>query len=332
MLTASANRIGVDVHAYRPSESSDRSPGNQLTTASLDDIDALKAFAATVDVVTIETENIPVDTLRMLEEIVPVRPASRVVEIVQDRLFEKQFLQRSGVPVADYGVVDSAADLAREIERLGGTGILKTRRFGYDGKGQSRIGPGDDAETVWSDHGSAPSVVESFVSFDCEISVIAARSQTGDVAMFDPGKNAHREGILRETYVPSGLDPAIEDAARDIAQRILESHDYVGVLGVEFFVVGNDLLVNEMAPRVHNSGHWTQAGCAVDQFEQHVRAVMGMPLGSAERHSDVVMTNLIGNDIDDLDQHLATSNARVHLYGKRETRPGRKMGHVNTIL
>ena len=331
MLTEAANRIGIDVHAYRSSASNDRCSANAVTTAPFDDDEALAAFAATVDAVTIETEDIPVETLQALEKHVPVYPASSVVAISQDRLFEKRFMADNGVGTAWFAPIDSAVDLQAALDECGGQGILKTRRFGYDGKGQTRIAVGDDAASAWAEHGDAPSILEAFVPFDFEVSVIAARTPGGDIATYDLGRNDHRDGILRTTVVPVQLDAELEAKAVDISTRILNGLDYVGVMGIELFVVGQDLLVNEIAPRVHNSGHWTQEGCLVDQFEQHVRAVMGRPLGSTTRHSNVVMTNIIGNDLDELDSLIAESQSRIHLYGKREVRPGRKMGHTNRV-
>jgi len=331
MLTDAANRIGIDVHVFRPNESEDRAPGNQLTTGSFDDTETLLAFAETVDAVTVETENVPTETLRTLEPVVAVHPSADVIEIVQDRLLEKQFLTKNGIPTAPYVGVDSAESLAAESAALAGPGILKTRRFGYDGKGQARITTPADAAAGWKSHGSGPSILEGLVPFDCEISVVAARSESGTVAIFDPGKNEHRDGILHQTQVPAGVGEAVETQARDITRTILGALDYVGVMGVEFFLTGADLVVNEIAPRVHNSGHWTQAGCVVDQFEQQVRAVMGLALGSPERHCNVVTTNIMGADVDGLSTLLDTPATRVHLYGKRQARPGRKMGHTNRV-
>ena len=331
MMTDAANRIGIDVHVLRPTESDDRAPGNQLTTASFDDSAAVLAFAETVDAVTVETENVPTETLRMLEPIVAVHPSADVIEIVQDRLLEKQFLTANDIPTAFYVAVGSAEELATASESLGGPGIIKTRRFGYDGKGQARVNTPADAAGAWDSHGAGPSILEALVPFDCEISVVAGRSAAGDIAMFDPGRNEHRGGILHQTQVPAAVDRAVEEEAKQITRTILEAFNYVGVMGVEFFLTGSDLVVNEIAPRVHNSGHWTQQGCVVDQFEQHVRAVMGLALGSPERHCDVVTTNIMGDDVSGLTTLLDATDTRVHLYGKREARPGRKMGHTNTV-
>lgn len=331
MLSVAANRLGVDVHIYRSAESDDRCSADQLTTAAFDDTEALSRFVSTVDAVTVESEDIPADTLRFLEPHVAVHPSSSIIEICQDRLVEKQFLRQNGVQTAPFGAVDSASDLATQLQLCGPHAILKTRRFGYDGKGQTRVEANDDLTSAWQDHGAAPSILEAVVDFDFEISVIAARSRSGEIAMYEPGRNEHRGGILRTATVPAQLDPDIRSEALRVAETILESLNYVGVMGIEFFVVGREILVNELAPRVHNSGHWTQDGCAIDQFEQHVRAVMGYSLGSPERHSDVVMTNLIGDEVDTTPLLSAGASRRVHLYGKREVRPGRKMGHTNAI-
>ena len=331
MLTHAANRIGVDTHAYRSAESDDRCSANRVTTAPLDDLAAVATWAGEVDVVTVETENIPLATLRAAATIVPVRPSPEFVGICQDRLLEKNFLQDNGIAVARYCAVDQAGDASAALEQLGTSGVLKTRRFGYDGKGQHVLRAVDQAEAAWQDLDEAPCIVEELVPFDAELSVIAARSPSGETTAYDPGRNNHREGILRKTFVPSELGLGIEQEAKAIARRILDAHDYVGVLGVEFFVADGELLVNEMAPRVHNSGHWTMDGCVIDQFEQHVRAVMGLPLGSTERHVDVEMHNIIGHDLDRLSTMLVSPAQRIHLYGKRDLRPGRKMGHINRV-
>ena len=260
----------------------------------------------------------------------PIRPGRRALRVSQDRLEEKKFLRAAGLSVARFAPVDDAASFEAAAAEVGFPAILKTRRFGYDGKGQVRLdGPGDGARALAGLRG-APAILEAVVAFTAEISVIAARGLSGEIACYDPGENVHRDGILRTTTVPARLPAATLDAARDIARKLLARLDYVGVIGVELFVTPRGLLVNEFAPRVHNSGHWTQDGCAIDQFEQHVRAVAGWPLGNGARHADVVMQNLIGDDLDRVPE-LLRSGAAIHLYGKAETRPGRKMGHVNRI-
>jgi 5-(carboxyamino)imidazole ribonucleotide synthase len=220
------------------------------------------------------------------------------------------------------------------VDRIGTPSILKTRSFGYDGKGQVRLTQPDQAREAWRQLDDAASILEGFVDFRCEVSVIAARSRSGEVVCFDPGENVHRDGILRTTTVPAGsVSGALITRLRRLAGDMLEALDYVGVIGIETFITDqDDVLINEIAPRVHNSGHWTQDGCLVDQFEQHIRAIAGYPLGSGARHSDVVMTNLIGADVLDAPELLGAPDGRLHLYGKAEVRPGRKMGHVNRII
>jgi 5-(carboxyamino)imidazole ribonucleotide synthase len=228
--------------------------------------------------------------------------------------------------------VNTAHDLSHALDRIGTPAILKTTRLGYDGKGQARLKSRADADAALAAMNGAPAVLEGFIAFTHEVSVIAARGTDGSVACYDPGENVHKDGILSTTTIPARLSPSQRTDAILLAARILNALDYVGVLGVELFVTPSGLIVNEIAPRVHNSGHWTQNGCAVDQFEQHIRAVAGWPLGDGSRHSDVVMENLIGDDILRVPQIAREKNAALHLYGKAEARPGRKMGHVNRIV
>ena len=326
MLAVAASRLGIATHVFEPGPAPAGDVARRLTTASYDDHDALREFAESVDVVTYEFENVPTSALDLIETICPIRPNRRALAVSQDRLTEKTFLGDLGLAVAPFAAVDAQADLAGAIARIGTPSILKTRRLGYDGKGQVRIT--DPADAEWT---GAPSVLEGFVDFTGEISVIVARGADGQVAAYDPGLNVHRGGILRSTTVPSGLPGRVMTDAVLIASRIVTALDYVGVMGMELFVTPKGLIVNEIAPRVHNSGHWTQAGCAVDQFEQHIRAVAGLPLGDGGRYADVVMENLIGDDMDRLDALLRAPDCQVHLYGKAEVRPGRKMGHVNRI-
>ena len=302
----------------------------RLTTAPYEDEAALRAFAASVDVVTYEFENVPAAALDLIESLVPIRPNRRALAVSQDRLTEKDFLSGLGLAVAPYAAVDSAEDLAAALAGQD-RAILKTRRFGYDGKGQLRLTSGDDPAAAWAEV-NAPAVLEGFVDFTAEISVIVARGADGAVAAYDPGLNVHEGGILRTTTVPAGVPGRLIPEAVLIASRIVTALDYVGVMGVELFVTPRGLVVNEIAPRVHNSGHWTQAGCAVDQFEQHIRAVAGLPLGDGQRHADVVMENLIGDDMDRVPALLAAPDTQLHLYGKADVKPGRKMGHANRIL
>lgn len=329
MLSVAASRLGYRCHIYEPGAAPAADVAHRLTTAPYEDEAALRDFAASVDVVTYEFENVPAASLDLIESLAPIRPNRRALSISQDRLDEKDFLTSLGLTTAPYARVDSAEDLAAALQGQA-RAILKTRRFGYDGKGQVRIAAADDPAAAWAQV-NAPSVLEGFVEFTAEISVIVARGQDGAVAAYDPGLNVHREGILRTTTVPCGLSARLIPDAVLIASRIVTALDYVGVMGVELFVTPRGLVVNEIAPRVHNSGHWTQAGCAVDQFEQHIRAVAGLPLGDGQRHADVVMENLIGDDIERLPDLLRQGDTQIHLYGKAEARPGRKMGHVNVI-
>ena len=333
MLSVAASRLGFKSHIFEPGANPPAGQvADRVTTAGYDNADALKAFAESVDVITYEFENIPTEALDIVEAIRPVHPRREALRVSQDRLTEKAFLAELGLQTAPYAAVDDDVDLAEAIEEVGLPAILKTRRFGYDGKGQARLKAPEDAPQALADMAGAPSILEGFVNFSHEVSVIAARGQAGDVACYDPGENVHKDGILDTTTVPARLSPSQRADAVLLAAKILNHLKYVGVMGVELFVTPQGLIVNEIAPRVHNSGHWTQNGCAVDQFEQHIRAVAGWPLGDGQRHSDVVMENLIGDDMDRVPDIVKERDAAIHLYGKAETKPGRKMGHVNRIV
>ena len=332
MLSVAAARLGFKSHIFEPGSNP---PAGQVadavTTAPYEDTDALASFAAAVDVVTYEFENVPTSALDAIEAARPIRPGREALRISQDRLTEKMFLQDLGLKVAPFADVTDTATMQSAVSEIGTPSILKTRRFGYDGKGQARLATASDAEAALADMAGQPAVLEGFVEFSHEVSVIAARSSTGEVACFDPGENVHQGGILRTTTVPARLSTTQRTDAVLMAAKILNALDYVGVMGVELFVTPQGLIVNEIAPRVHNSGHWTQNGCAVDQFEQHIRAVTGWPLGDGTRHSDVTMENLIGDDMDRVPEIAREGNAALHLYGKAEVKSGRKMGHVNRI-
>ncbi|MBP7243596.1 5-(carboxyamino)imidazole ribonucleotide synthase [Amaricoccus sp.] len=330
MLALAAARLGVRCHVFEPAADPCAGPVvEKVVRAAYDDVAALRAFAAACDVVTYEFENVALAAVDAIADLAPVRPGRRALEVAQDRIAEKEFLGTAGLTVAPFAAVDGPEDLAAALARIGAPAILKTRRLGYDGKGQARIAAPGDAAAAWAAVGAAPSVLEGFIGFEREISVIAARGRDGAVVAFDPGENAHRDGILHTTTVPARIGAATAQDAVLIAGRILNALDYVGVIGVELFVTpGGGLVVNEIAPRVHNSGHWTQDGCLIDQFEQHVRAILGWPLGDGTRHSDAVMTNLLG---DEVLAAPALTGAALHLYGKAEARPGRKMGHVTRI-
>ena len=329
MLAVAASRLGLKAHIFEPGANPPAGQvADQVTTASYDDEAALHRFAQSVDVITYEFENIPTSALDILEQISPIRPGRRALAISQDRLSEKEFLTGLGLKVAPYANVTSAAEAEAAAQSIGTPSILKTRRMGYDGKGQVRLKNVSDMEQAWQAMQGAPSVLEGFINFSHEVSVIAARASDGQVACYDPGENVHREGILHSTTVPASLSAAQRMDAVLLAGQILNALDYVGVMGVELFVTAGGLIVNEIAPRVHNSGHWTQNGCDICQFEQHIRAVAGWPLGDGSRHSDIRMENLIGADMDRVPE-LRKTNAALHLYGKSEVKPGRKMGHVN---
>ncbi|WP_170423091.1 5-(carboxyamino)imidazole ribonucleotide synthase [Ruegeria arenilitoris] len=332
MLSVAAARLGFVTHIYEPGANPPAGQvADRVTTAAYDDADALKAFAQSVDVITYEFENIPTEALDLLEAHRPIRPGREALRVSQDRLTEKTFLQGLGLKTAPFADITDLDSLKAAIDQIGTPAILKTRRFGYDGKGQARLRSPEDTEVALSDMAGAPAILEGFVNFSHEVSVIAARGVDGQVACFDPGENVHRDGILHTTTVPARLVPAQRTDAVLLAANILNALDYVGIMGVELFVTPQGLIVNEIAPRVHNSGHWTQNGCAVDQFEQHIRAVAGWPLGDGQRHSDVVMENLIGDDMSRVPDLARERDVALHLYGKAEVKAGRKMGHFNRI-
>jgi 5-(carboxyamino)imidazole ribonucleotide synthase len=335
MLAMAAARLNLRTVVLEPQEDC---PAAQVTNrqivAAYDDAEALAELARLCDVVTYEFENVPVGAAETLAKAVPVCPPPRALEVSQDRLTEKSFIRDCGIVTAEFAAVDSQADLEAALERFGGVGVLKTRRFGYDGKGQRLFrSPSESRDGVFKAMGGVPLILESLVPFEREISIIAARDRAGTIACYDPAENVHRDGILHTSTLPAHISEATADQARKAARALLDSLDYVGVIGVEFFVLRDGgLVANEIAPRVHNSGHWTEAACVVSQFEQHIRAVAGHVLGDPRRHSDCVMQNLIGDDMDEVPTWLARPGVLVHLYGKTEARPGRKMGHITQIL
>jgi len=333
MLSVAAARLGYKTHIFEPgAEPPAGHVAHHVTTASYEDTAALTAFAQAVDVITYEFENIPTAALDTLEPLCPIRPGREALRVSQDRLVEKDFLTDLGLTCAPYADVTDTTSMTAAVTKIGAPSILKTRRFGYDGKGQARLSTLQDASEALTSMQDAPCVLEGFVNFTREISVIAARGLDGAVACFDPGENVHQNGILHTTTVPAQLTSAQRTDAVLLAARILNALDYVGVLGVELFVTPQGLIVNEIAPRVHNSGHWTQQGCVTDQFEQHIRAITGHPLGDGGRFADVEMTNLIGDDVAEIPSLAAQPDTALHLYGKADAKPGRKMGHINRIL
>ncbi|MEL7155187.1 MAG: 5-(carboxyamino)imidazole ribonucleotide synthase [Actinomycetota bacterium] len=333
MLSAAAADIGVRTHVFAPSRALRRPVGDLLVIGELADHEAVAAFAAEVDVLTFETENIAIEAVDAVADRVLIRPGADAVRIAQDRLLEKRFVASVGVATAPFAPIDGAGDVADAVAEVGAPAIIKTRRFGYDGKGQARITEPTQAAEAWASLGEVPCIIEGMVPFDCEVSVVAARGIDGRFVPFEPGRNEHEDGVLRRTSVPAGIDPSVRAAAIEATRAVLDALDYVGVAGIEFFVVDGGVLVNEIAPRVHNSGHWTQLGCAVSQFEQHVRAITGRALADGRHHTGVEMTNLLGHDVDagPMATLLDDGSASIVLYGKSETRPGRKMGHVNRL-
>ncbi|MDQ8726921.1 5-(carboxyamino)imidazole ribonucleotide synthase [Bradyrhizobium sp. LHD-71] len=336
MLALAAARLGLRCNVYSPDPDSPAFDVVQRATcAEYADVAALELFASEVDVITYEFENVPSGTAMILAARRPVLPDPAVLQTTQDRLAEKDFVRRLGIATADYADVSSLETLQQAVARLGLPAVLKTRRFGYDGKGQSIIRDADSLEALWSELGTNSAILEKFIPFEREISVVAARGADGRVECFDVTENEHRDHILKTSRAPARISDELAAQARTIATTIADAFDYVGVLAVEMFVVpgpsGPSLMVNEIAPRVHNSGHWTLDGASVSQFEQHIRAIAGWPLAPVHRHGEVAMTNLIGNEIDDYGAWLAKPGVTVHLYGKGIAREGRKMGHITEV-
>lgn len=330
MLALAAARLGFRCHVFAPpGDSPAFAVAAAHTAAAYEDEAALERFAAGVDVVTFEFENVPVAVLERLEGRVRVAPGREALHVIQDRLTEKQFIAGLGIEVASFAAVSAADDEA--VARIGAPAVLKTRRFGYDGKGQALIATLEEAEGAFAAMAGQPAILERHIAFEREISVIAARAADGATAIYDVTENRHADQILRSSRVPAKLDPALGAEAKEIARRIAVGLDYVGVLAVELFVAGSSLIVNEIAPRVHNSGHWTLDACATSQFEQHIRAVAGWPLGDPTRHSDAVMVNLLGDEVNAWRSLAAEPRTCIHIYGKADARPGRKMGHVTRL-
>jgi 5-(carboxyamino)imidazole ribonucleotide synthase len=332
MLASGAARLGMKTHVF--SDKSDAPAFDVATThtlASYTDKAALARFAATCDAATYEFQNIPSDTVAFIAERTALNPGARALAVTQDKLEEKNFLVSLGLNTAPFAEVSSSAAARAAFARIGGPAVMKTRRFGSDGKGQARVSSGVEAIDAYEGFHGAPAILESFVDFAYEASVVAARGRDGDFVAYDPPQNVHEGLILRRSSVPSQLSAAQASQVRTIARRIADALEYVGVLAVELLVTKDGvLLVNEIAPRVHNSGHWTIDACLVSQFEQHIRAIAGWPLGSPERHADAVMENIIGDEAADWHK-LSESCGALHLYGKKERRPGRKMGHITRL-
>lgn len=336
MLALAAARLGLKCQVFSPDPDSPAFDVVQnATCAEYADVEALELFASEVDVITYEFENVPASAAMVLAARRPVMPSQTILETTQDRLAEKDFVTKLGIGTAAYADVTSPQALRDAVARLGLPAVLKTRRFGYDGKGQVMLRPGDDPEVAWATLETRAAILEAFVPFEREVSVIAARGADGQVVSYDVTENEHRDHILKVSKAPAAIPDAVANEARRIAKTIADALGYVGVLGVEMFVVpgsdGPKVLVNEVAPRVHNSGHWTLDGASVSQFEQHIRAIAGWSLAEPVRHGVVTMTNLIGADVHDYTRWLTVPGATVHLYGKRHALPGRKMGHVTVV-
>jgi 5-(carboxyamino)imidazole ribonucleotide synthase len=334
MTALAAAGLGYRCHVFAGEPDS---PAAQVcdavTVADFADRDALERFAGAIDIATCEFENIPAASVRWVAAVKPVSPHPDILEIAQDRLREKDFLRSVDVETTAYREISGPAALIRAMRDFGYPAVLKTVRMGYDGKGQVMLTPETKAEEAWHRMGGEIGILESFVDFACEISVIVARGANGAWATYPPVENQHVDHILDTTIAPARIPPETAMRAEAIARHVAEKLNLVGVLAVEMFVAqSGDLLVNEIAPRPHNSGHWTIDACVTSQFEQLVRALCGLPLGSIEHHSDAVMKNLLGNDVDKWRETLNDPLAKLHLYGKTEIQPGRKMGHVTRLI
>ncbi|MBA5723868.1 5-(carboxyamino)imidazole ribonucleotide synthase [Candidatus Liberibacter sp.] len=333
MLSMAAARLGFCVIIL---DSDADCPANQVSNqqlvASYTDTKTLDTFANLCDYVTYEFENIPVETISYLSTLLPVYPSAKIIEISQDRFDEKNFFRSCGLITADFHQINSQESLLKVLDNFKGKAILKTRRMGYDGKGQKIYNHTDSTQNLYKSLGNVPLILECFVKFKCEISIIAARALDGSICFYDPIENTHVDGILRKSIVPASISEETASFARNAIKKILNTLEHVGILCVEFFVtVDGGIIVNEMAPRVHNSGHWTESACTVSQFEQHIRSITNLPLGNPTRHSDCVMHNLIGSEINLLEKWLRCNSCFIQVYGKSKVVPGRKMGHVTQI-
>lgn len=336
MLAQAAAQLGLHTHIYCPNKQAPAfEVANAQTIADFDDDDALREFAQNCDTVTFEFENIPLHAADLVAGITPFYPGRKALDISQDRGTEKSFLQELGIRVADWWPIENAADLATAMDECGAKAVLKTRRLGYDGKGQVTLAPQSDPAKALSQLENQPAILERMIPFEREVSVVLVRSLQGDVSCYDIPCNHHEGGILRRSTIPCNISPKLTQSAKEAATKIATALDYIGVLAVEFFVTNDgdsqQLLVNEFAPRVHNTGHWTLDACICSQFENHIRAVAGWPLGATQRHSNAVMTNLLGPDVMEWQTLASQPNLALHLYGKTGTQEGRKLGHKTQI-
>jgi len=337
MFAIAARRMGYRVHTFSPDQDT---PTGQIAdvevVAPYDDLDAVRKFASNVAVVTFEFENVPAETAQAAESSAPVRPSGSVLHTTQQRIREKSFLRNAGLPTTPYREIRSSQDLARAVSELGCPSVLKTAAFGYDGKGQVRIESPERAEAAWDAIGRQEAVLEAFIDFDREISVVAARGSDGSFVHYRPAENRHSRHILDLSVAPARILPEVANEAVEMSRCVLEKLGVVGVLCVEFFVTRDGrLLINELAPRPHNSGHLTVDACVTSQFEQQLRAVCGLPLGSTAMHCPAAMANLLGDLWSRSEPHWSAAcafpNVKLHLYGKLEPRPGRKMGHLTAL-
>jgi 5-(carboxyamino)imidazole ribonucleotide synthase len=334
MLAVAASTLGYKTHIFTPEQDSPASHVATFTTiAPYNDAKALEEFANAVDVITFEFENVPHESLEMLESKKPVCPSAHVLKISRNRLREKTFINEQGIPTASFAKVTSVKELKDAAMAVRFPAILKTTELGYDGKGQITMRAGSDLRVTWDAINTSEAILESFVEFRMEISVIVARGKNGETRTYTPVQNIHKNHILDSTIAPAPINKALADKAEAIAVKIAKALHLQGLLAVEMFVSSEDdeILVNEIAPRPHNSGHWTMDAAITSQFEQAIRAVCGLPLGSTEMLCNAEMKNLIGNEVKEWEKYLKDPHAKLHLYGKKEIRPGRKMGHVNFI-
>ena len=329
MLAIAAADIGFKINIYCPDRDCPAAQvANNIVFGGYDDQEKLLDFAKNVDVLTYEFENIGTDALKELEKIVAIRPSLKALRISQDRYIEKRYLNSLNIKTTPFYKIDQIDDIQKLFIRIKKPILIKTRKLGYDGKGQVLINTENDIKKYFRESNLSPSIAEEVIRFDKELSVIVVRDKAGNIKTFEPGENVHQHGILVTTTLPPSISELLKNKAGMISKKIVNDLNYVGVMGVEFFLKEHELFVNEIAPRVHNSGHWTMDGSYSNQFQQHIRAVMELPLLTTERHSDIVMYNLIGKVTSDLANNEL---AKFYVYGKKESRPGRKMGHVNLI-
>ena len=340
MLCLDARRMGIEtiVWAGTPTAPPTQRVADELILKPFDDVEALAYFCQRADVATVEFENIPSVALEGVDQAIGLHPSPHAIQTAQQRGKEKRFLRQHDIPCAPFEFVDSLADLEKAHQKVGPDAVLKTAAFGYDGKGQVRLSSGSDLAAAWQEVGKQPCVLEGFIDFACEVSVLVARGKSGEKAVFPVAENQHRHHMLDLTIVPARIDQGIRNRAKEIALQLAEALDYRGLLAVEFFITkSGEVLVNELAPRPHNSGHFTMNGCVTSQFEQQLRAVMGLPLGATDRTAPTVMLNLLGDMWRGEPRHLnrdailQVPNAKLHLYGKTDPGERRKMGHLNVV-